>query len=466
MDKYRLEFKQEIPKYLQISRHIKLLIDSNKIENDEKLPTIRKLAEFLQVNVDTIVSAYKRLKNDGYAYQKMGSGTYAKKKDAYIPLRKDYSDIFKKLGSMEADDYIDFAEENPCGEYFPIENFKSAINEVLNRDGVEALVYQEILGYAGLRESIRKHLWNSMIDKDKIIVVSGAQQGIDIASKAIVNVNDNVIIEKPTYSGALAVFKWRRANIFEADMDRDGVNIDQFEKILKKNYIKCFYTMTYFQNPTGISYSKEKKLEILRLAEKYDFYIIEDDYLSEIQYSDDFEYSSFKSLDKNDRVIYIKSFSKIFLPGIRIGYLIMPDLLKEQIESSKMTTDISTSSLMQRALDIYIRKGYWIKYIDRINNIYKDRYYFMHDKLEEILKHKAEISNPMGGFSFYIKIKDNVKVNSIDLFYKCKEGKVLITPGVFFYKNGDEGLKYFKIGFSKTSEDKILKGINIINDIL
>lgn len=466
MGKYNMSFKEEIPKYIQISRHIKSLIDMGKIKNEEKLPTIRSLSKVLNVNNDTIVSAYRKLKAEGYAYIKMGSGTYAKTKDAYVKLKKDYSDLFKKMDKKKSDMYVDFAEENPCGEYFPIENFKSVINEVLTRDGLNALVYQETLGYEGLRNSISKYLWKEAIDEDNIIIVSGAQQGIDIISKALVNINDNVAVEKPTYSGALAVFKWRRANIFEINLNDDGIDLDEFEKVLKKNYIKCFYTMTYFQNPTGISYSTEKKKEILKLADKYDFYIIEDDYLSEIQYEDNFGYVSFKSLDTKDRVIYIKSFSKIFLPGIRIGYLIMPDLLVEQIENSKMTTDISTSSLMQRALDLYIKNGYWRSYINKINSSYKARYYYMHNTLKGILGDKVSVNDPHGGFSFYLKINDKVNLNCTDLFYSCRKEKVLITPGVFFYKNNDDGLRYFKVGFSKTDESKILKGINIINNIL
>lgn len=194
---------------------------------------------------------------------------------------------------------------------------------------------------------------------DDIIVVSGAQQGIDIASKSILNINDNVIVEKPTYVGALSIFKWRKVNIFEVPIKEDGIDLKAFEKILQKNEIRCFYTMSYFQNPTGVSYSIEKKKRILDLAEIYDFYIIEDDYLSELIYESSLEYMPFKWLDKYDRVIYIKSFSKIFLPGIRLGYLVAPEVFNEVLQSSKHNTDITTSSLMQRALDMYIAKGSW-----------------------------------------------------------------------------------------------------------
>jgi DNA-binding transcriptional MocR family regulator len=466
MKAYYVDFLEEIPKYVQITKHIKKLIDLGKVKDGQKLPPIRKLADFLHVNNDTIVSAYKKLEQEGYAVQKMGSGTYAKKKDSNRKLRREYSETFKKIMDKDSNEYIDFAGETSCNIFFPMNNFKEVINEVIDRDGVNALVYQETLGFEGLRRSISKYFWKGKTIPEDILIVTGAQQGIDIASKAIINVNDNVIVEKPTYNGALFVFKWRGANIFEVPMENDGINLEAFENILKKNYIKCFYTMSYFQNPTGMSYSREKKLAILSLAEKYEFYVIEDDYLSELIFDENVSYESFKSLDKNDRVIYIKSFSKIFLPGIRLGYMIVPKKLKEAVESSKVNTDISTSSLMQRSLDLYIIKGYFRDYIKKLKFIYRDRYVVMENCIKDILKDKVSFKSPGGGFNFYLKITDSVKINSDELFYKCKKKKVLISPGALFYRNNDDGLRYFRIGYSQTDEIKIKTGIEEINKIL
>lgn len=466
MDKYIFEFGVEKPKYIQISRHIKKLIDTNVIEDGEKLPSIRGLASNLNVNTVTVVNAYKKLQSEGYTFQKIGSGTYAKRKDISKNVKKHYSDAFKTLSSSLLKDYIDFTGETTCSDFFPVSTFKNVLNQVLDRDGADALVYQEVLGFKGLRETINKNFWNSSTDIEAILIVSGAQQGIDIVSKALINVNDNVIVEKPTYGGALSVFKGRRANIFEVDIMDNGVNIIQFEKILKKNKIKCFYTMSYFQNPTGNSYSFETKKQILYLAEVYDFYILEDDYLSELIYTKEIEYSSFKSLDINDRVIYIKSFSKIFLPGIRIGYLISPQKFIEQIQNSKINTDIATSSLMQRALALYINKGYWKEHISYLNVEYKKRYEYMLDTMKNKLDEKVEYYRPGGGLNFYLKINDKINLNCTELFYKCKKEKVLITPGILFYKYPWEGEKYFRIGFSQVSNDKILKGIDILSKIV
>ena len=190
--------------------------------------------------------------------------------------------------------------------------------------------------------------------------------------------------------------------------------------------------MSYFQNPTGISYSKEKKLKILELANKYDFYIIEDDYLSELIFDENIKHEPFRVLDTNDRVIYIKSFSKIFLPGIRLGYIICPEEFRESIQNSKINTDIATSTLMQRALEMYIKEGYWIGYIDDLKNGYIKRYELMKKLLNE-------------------KLKDYV---------------AFMAPGTIFYRGLNLGESYFKIGFSQVNEDEILRGIDIIKEEL
>ena len=316
-----------------------------------------------------------------------------------------------------------------------------------------------------LRDTINKSFWNNKLDLDNILIVSGAQQGIDIASKAIVNINDNVIVEKPTYGGALSVFKWRRANIFEIEIKEDGVDLDEFEEILKKNKISCFYTMSYFQNPTGISYSREKKLKLLDLSKKYDFYIIEDDYLSELIYDNNIIHEPLKKLDKYERVIYIKSFSKIFLPGIRLGYMVTPASFNEIIQSSKINTDITTSSLMQRVLELYISEGFWKEHIAYQCREYKKKYKLIKSLIEGELLDKVTYIDPKGGLYFYIKLKDK-SITSKELYYKLKRKNVFITPGVIFYRDSKNGDYFFRIGFSQVSKDKIIKGIGLIKEEL
>ncbi|MDP4087970.1 MAG: PLP-dependent aminotransferase family protein [Bacillota bacterium] len=456
----------EVPKYIQIQLHIKKLIDLNRLKDGEKLPPIRELSESLGVNKSTVINSYKKLEEEGYIVQKIGSGTFVKKKDGFKNIKRQYSEMFKKINSDMLKSYIDFTGETTNSTFFPVNVFKEVINDVLERDGVNALVYQELLGYEGLRKSIVGNFWGNSVSAEDVLIVSGAQQGLDIISKALLGSRDCVVMEKPTYSGALAVFNWKRAEIHEIDIEEDGINTTELENILKRNKVKFLYVMSYFQNPTGITYSREKKLEILRLADIYDFYIIEDDYLSELIYNPEIRYESFKSMDTGNRVIYIKSFSKIFLPGIRIGYVLAPPKFKEAIQNAKINSDISTSSLMQRALELYINTGYWRNHIANLNDIYIVRYSFMLELLRKYLGDLAHFKAPGGGFNFYLKLRGDIIIDSFDLFNRCRRSKVLITPGAMFYRNVEDGRRCFRIGFSQTDEKDIEEGLKKIRKII
>lgn len=468
MDIYKdFKFKEdETPKYVQIANFIKTLIDKREIKEGDKLPTIRALSKKLVVNNVTIVSAYNKLKAEGYAYQKVGSGSYAKRKEVVSNFRREYSNILKKMSMEDLTDVVDFTGETSKEVLFPIDDLKYIINKVLERDGANALLSDNRNGYTNLIDTINKAFWDYKLDNEDILIVSGAQQGIDIASKGMLNINDNIIVEKPTYVGALSVFKWRKVNVFEVPIEDDGINLNKFEKILQKNEIRCFYTMSYFQNPTGISYSIEKKKRILELAEIYDFYIIEDDYLSELIYENSLEYVPFKWLDKNDRVIYIKSFSKIFLPGIRLGYLVAPDIFRETLQNSKHNTDITTSSLMQRALELYISDNKWKENIKNLNSEYLKRYTHMKEILEKDFKDILTYIDPKGGLSFYLTLKEGFMINTKDLFMRLKQRNVYITPGAMFFTSKDDGQDSFRIAFYQTDMKKIEKGMKIIKEEL
>ena len=462
MDFKNLIFNDDKPKYVVLAEYIKEFIRKGEIEDGEKLPTIRSLVDEIDVNKATIISAYKKLEEEGYAVSKIGSGTFAKQRDFTRIIKRQYSRTFKKLSKDRIKDFIDFTGETTSAELFPIDEFKSVINEVLDRDGAEALIYRDSLGYEELRETIRRKFWNNSVSLSDILIVSGAQQGIDIVAKTIVNPNDNVIVEKPTYSGALSVFKSRRANIIEVGIEDDGVNLEELEKILKRNKIKLFYTMSYFQNPSGVTISKEKKEKLLLLAEKYYFYIVEDDYLSELIYDEKIEYIPIKKMDISEKVIYIKSFSKIFLPGIRLGYMISPKGLNDSLQLAKINTDISTSSLMQRVLQKYIDNDYWISHTRELTDVYRMRYECITKSIDTILKDKVSYVLTGGGLHLFVKIKTG-RMDSVSLYNALKKENVLITPGVLFFNNGNDGLKYFRIGFSEVHCDKITYGIEIIN---
>lgn len=448
------------PMYIQVYEGIKNLIENNAFKPDEKLPPIRELANKLDVNNITVVNAYKLLEQKGYVYSKVGSGTFIRGNKTYDEYLNDVdSDTMNQGNEGTLNKGINLSTMNPDPELFPVSDFKEILNKVLDRDKGFAFGYQESQGYYPLRESIKSYLAEERIPSDimNIHVISGAQQGIDIISKVLAGFNDTIIVESPTYTGAVAAFKSRGANIIELPLEEDGINIRELEAVLKSTNPKLIYIMTNFQNPTGISYSESKKLQILYLAQKYNTYILEDDYLSELKFYGK-KSKPIKAMDVNSRVIYLKSFSKIFMPGIRLAFLITPNAISKKVMSVKHNTDISTSSLMQRAFDLYLRERKWEKHINELWKIYKDRY----DAVINILKTEApfiEFIEPSGGIHIWAK----TDIESSMLSSAAKQKGVLIAPGRVFYIDGRQS-NYFRLSFASAGNDDIKKGIRILKD--
>lgn len=458
-DAITIDKESEEPMYIQLYEEIKRLIENGSIKADEKLPPIRSLAKKLGVNNVTIISAYKMLEQKNYVYSKVGSGTYIRGSKANRNIENQFSTVtMMEQGYVKIDkDEINFSTSTPNPELFPVKEFKEVLNEVLERDGGFAFGYQESQGYYPLRESIKQYLYDRKVDvsTNEVSVISGAQQGIDIIAKALINFNDTIIVESPTYSGALAAFKSRGANIIEIPILEDGINTKEVEAVLKTTDVKLIYVMTSFQNPTGISYSQDKKIQLLYLAQKYDCYILEDEYLSELRFYGEVDLP-IKALDGNNKVIYLKSFSKIFMPGIRLGFLITPGKISSMVLSAKHNTDISTASLMQRAFDLYLRKKKWDQHIEMMKNIYKSRYDILVDALKKDLDF-IYFNEPQGGIHLWAK----TDMDSSILYAAAKDKGVLITPGRVFYLD-DRDNCYFRISYAGVKEDEINRGLKIL----
>lgn len=479
-----------VPMYLQVSQHIEEFIKSGILNTGDKLPPIRKLANTLNVNNVTIVNAYKLLENNGLVNAITGSGYYVAEqetlysnyqstkdellKDPKLTSQSDYEEYqenFKLMSNGQIEitsSTINFASATPDPSIFPFEAFKEALNEVMDRDKGYAFGYQESNGYGPLRESLCDYfLRESGINAtpECVQIVSGAQQGIDIIGKSLLNSGDYVITENPTYTGATAVFKSRGANIIGIPMESDGINIDMLESSILTYKPKLIYVMTQFQNPTTITYSTDKLKKLLSLAEKYNIYIVEDDSLSGLCYDNDLKTSTLKSLDYSDRVIYIKSFSKLLMPGLRIGFLISPNNLIEGLLAAKHTTDISSSGLIQRALQLYFKNGHWEEHLKYMRNIYKNKYDLMLNELNDLKSLGISFINPRGGLNFWITLPKGVSATK--LYQECAKQDVLLVPCNVFYVNKDKNKdNAIRISYAATNDEEIKRGINIIKNCI
>lgn len=445
-------------KYLQLFDNIKELITNGDLKPGERLPTIRSLAAKLDVNGSTIVNAYKQLENNNYVTAKKGSGYYVsssknQKEEAYSS---------SDAGMVNDDSIINFASATPHPSIFPIESFKECINEVLERDKGFAFGYQESKGFRPLRKSILSYLKKEYSiptdNEDNIQIVSGAQQGIDLIGKVLLNSGDYVITENPTYDGAVAVFKSRGARVVGVNIEQDGIDLADLEKKLRVCKPKLIYVMTSFQNPTAICYSQYKLKELLMLAKKYNVYVVEDDSMSELSYGNE-RPLTLKALDiENAYVIYLKSFSKILMPGLRIGCMAIPDLLVNDFTKIKHTSDISSSGLIQRSLDQYFRSGKWDEHLQYMKEIYKGKYEFMLSRLDSMVKYGIKFIKPNGGLYFWIRVPRYMSANTI--YNACRKNGLLLIPSNIFYdidnKNKDS---YLRLSFASSSIEQIREGM-------
>ena len=451
MEKYILDIKASSSKYLQIYNHIKNLIIDRKIKAYEKLPPIRKLARSLSVNNSTIVKVYELLEKEGYIYKIVGSGTFA-------------SNLRIKNEKMVYNDIIHFDSGNPSIDVFPIDDFKEAINMVLNNEGSSIFEYDEGLGNEDLRKKIVEYLSSKSIetDKDRIQIISGAQQGIDIVCKGIINYSDVVFVEEPTYNGAIEVFKSRGAKIISIPMLDDGIDIGILKLKLEKIKPKLIYTMPNFQNPTGISYSTYKKQKLIELAEKHDFYILEDDFISDFSFESE-DNRTLRSYDDKNRVIYVKSFSKILMPGLRVGIVEIPNELKRQILWAKYSSDISTPGLIQKSMYYYMEYFNWNNYLKSIDKIYRDKYIVAKNLIEDKLTHKLKVRKSNGGINFFLELPRGYL--SQDFYNFMLNKGVSVTPGTYFFDNLIDD-RFFRINIANASIADLEKGISIISDNL
>lgn len=460
--------------YIQLYNKIKRLIKEGELKPHTKLPPIRKLANKLEVNNVTIVNAYKLLEQEGYVYKKVGSGTYISE-NSY--LRFDNPIIDEEINIIDEGiklpnkkrifvnkDSINFASGVPTPDLFPVSDFKNVLNEVLERDKGNAFGYHEVQGFLPLRESVKNYLesYGVYTDIENIQIISGAQQGIDIISKTLIDYGDIVFTESPTYTGAIEAFKSRAARIIEIPIKEGGINLKILENKLKVFSPKFIYLMPNFQNPTGFCYTTEKKNKLLELAKKYDFYIIEDDYLSDLSFYGKDNYP-IKKLDVNDRVIYIKSFSKIFMPGLRLAFMVIPMSIYNEVIKAKHTSDISTSGLIQRAFDMYLRKGIWEKHIKYMEQVYKERFDIMIKNIKEYMPDEVIIKIPNGGLNFWFALPDGYFSNR--LYEICLENNILMVPGSAFYVAQNDN-QYFRLSIGSVYTNQLNDGIRNLSNII
>lgn len=375
------------------------------------------------------------------------------------------SEIRELLKLTQQPQIISFAGGLPAPESFPVEELTKIGQKVLQDTGVQALQYGSTEGYPPLREAIAKRMAKTKINvkADDILVTSGSQQGLDFAAKIFINPGDVIICESPTYLGAINAFKAYEPEFIEIDTDKDGMIMEDLEKALKDNdKVKFIYVIPDFQNPSGKTWSIERRKKLVELANKYDIAILEDNPYGELRFEGEI-LPAIKHYDEEGRVIFLGTFSKILCPGLRLGWVAAsPEILNKFI-MVKQGADLQSSTISQMEVARFIEEYDLDQHINKIIELYRERRDLMMKTIEEEFPKEATYTYPEGGLFTWVVLPEYM--NARELAVKALEQNVAYVPGGSFYPNGGNE-NTFRLNYSNMDNERIVEGIKRLGKVL
>ncbi|MGP7815947.1 aminotransferase-like domain-containing protein [Niallia sp. 01092] len=438
-------------KYLSLLNDLESLIQSGQLKEGEKLPSIRTLAERHQCSKSTVISALKELEKRHMVYSVPKSGYYVVKKR------------FESNNTLTKE--IDFAASAPDWNLFPYLDFQHCLNKAIDTYQQDLFVYGTPKGLPSLIKMVQKQLeiYQVFTKTENIFITSGVQQALFILSMlAFPNNKTKILIEQPSYHLFIEQLNAHRVPAVGIKRTARGINLDELERIFREEDIKFFYTMPRFHNPLGTSYSKREKEEIVKLATKYDVYIVEDDYLADFEQH--VKIDPIFSYDTNNRVIYLKSYSKIIFPGLRVGVAVLPDLLMESFQQYKRISDIDSSMISQAALEIYIKSGMFERHKNKVNLSYLERANMLYQSLEKYAANHLEHGTFLRPASICMMAHLILPktVNVPQLIKNLRSQQIQLDTIDRNYLKGVHQEKIMKLNVSNVEVAKIEEGVRLI----
>ena len=371
------------------------------------------------------------------------------------------SAIREILKVTERPEVISFAGGLPAPETFPVKETLAAMERVLTASGREALQYSTTEGFAPLREWIAKR--NSTPDApvhpDQVLMVSGSQQGLDLLAKVLIDPGDRVLVETPTYLGALQAFSLFEPKYVSIPSDEDGVIPEAMGDTLRG--AKFLYCLPNFQNPTGRLLAKERRYQLAQKARELDLLILEDDPYGELSYAGDTP-PSIRSLAP-ERTVYMGSFSKVLAPGIRLGYVIAPEALRAKLVQAKQATDLHTSTLSQMAAYEVVKDGFLDSHIPTIRKLYSDQCQAMLSALSRHMPEGVRWNAPKGGMFLWAELPKGMDATA--LLTKAVENNVAFVPGMPFFAE-NPSIESLRLAFVTVPPPRIEEGVKRLAELI
>lgn len=384
------------------------------------------------------------------------------------------SSVIRELLKLtEQPEIISFAGGLPAPEVFPLERFREASNTVLENFGPQSLQYSTTEGHRPLREMIARHIsrFSSEVGADNVLITSGSQQALDFVGRLFVNRGDFIVVESPTYVGALQAWNAYGAQYIPVRTDEHGMIVDELEAALRVGP-KFIYVLPNFQNPSGSTLSLERRMQLIRIADKYGVPIIEDDPYGQLRYEGehipsivalDSEYRGPNGGHYSGNVIYLSTFSKLLAPGLRLGWVIAPAEVIQKLVLSKQAADLHTSSFNQYIALEAAKGGFLDEHVKVIRATYKERRDVMIEMMEEMFPAGVTWRKPKGGMFLWSILPEGM--DSAEVLKRAIEKKVAFVPGEAFHPIGG-GRNTMRLNFSYSSPKTIREGITRLGNTL
>ncbi|MFP3390081.1 PLP-dependent aminotransferase family protein [Brevibacillus sp. SIMBA_040] len=442
-------------KYLQLQNELESLIEGITYQEGDKLPSIRDLAKRYQCSKSTIIRTLEELEKRHLIYSVPKSGFYVVKKQG--------------VASPTGERIIDLATSAPDPDVFPYVDFQHCINKAIETYKKDLFIYGTAKGLPSLIQVITKHLANHQVfaNPRNIFITSGVQQALSLlCTIPFPNRKEKILIEQPGYHLFIDYLLAHKLPVIGIKRTAQGIDLLELEHLFRTEDIKFFYTMPRFHSPLGTTYSRREKQQIMELAQKYDVYIVEDDHMADLEH--DSKADPLFAYDRTSHTIYLKSYSKIIFPGLRLGIAVIPDLLTEAFTFHKRLQDIDSSMLSQAALEIYLKSGMFERHKQKIRDSYRKRAATLNAAL---IENREKAGEPYSfqppkypGIHTHIVLDNRVSVPR--LIQQLKKRSILLESADPHYLPNFPRENILKLNVSNAKEEDIPQGVQELVDAL
>src|SRR5215471_791805 len=481
-----LDRSSGLPLYRQICQQLREAILSGELSEGTRLPTERALASELGINRTTVMNAYNELASEGLIEGHVGRGTLVRRNhfgyldDGFenetaswlLGLPAGEREVLgpdalmlSELASMsERNEIISLAPGNPSPDLLPAEMIQNIFADGFLSARQSALGYCPVEGLHSLRKAIAAWMRKRgvAVDAQHILILSGSTQGIGLIGRFLLNQGDEVVVEVPTYLGAIQMFRALNVRVIGVPTDNEGIRVDLLESILARHRPRLIYTIPTFQNPTGTVMTQDRRRRLLLLAKRYQTPLLEDDPYGEIYFGDK-QPPPLKALDSNGQVLYLSTYSKILAPGLRVAWLAAPEPMIERLSLHKQVFDLNTNAIGQWIISEILRRKLLDGHLKMVRQQYEHKRDLMLQAIATHWPKEVRVNRPEGGFHLWCRLPGDMR--SRTLLREAASEQVAFVIGEPFHVDGG-GQQHLRLSYAYPEEEHIEEGIRRIGNAM